>query len=100
MDLRKLHYFAGVVDAGSISKAADSLRVAQPALSKSLRSLERDLGVALLRRSPQGVVATDAARGSMITARSCSSRSTGRVSTCSARPNGRPGWWPSACRTA
>jgi LysR family nitrogen assimilation transcriptional regulator len=60
VDLRKLRYFAGIVEAKSISKAAASLRVAQPALSKSIHSLEQDLGVALLQRSPQGVAATEA----------------------------------------
>jgi LysR family transcriptional regulator, nitrogen assimilation regulatory protein len=60
MDIRKLRYFAGVVEARSISKAAESLHVAQPALSKSLRSLEQDLGATLLQRSAQGVAATEA----------------------------------------
>ncbi len=43
-----------------MSKAAEALHVAQPALSKSLKSLEQQLGVTLLRRSPQGVIATKA----------------------------------------
>jgi LysR family transcriptional regulator, nitrogen assimilation regulatory protein len=60
MDFRKLRYFVGVVEARSMSKAADRLHVAQPALSKSLRSLEDDFGAELLKRSPQGVVATEA----------------------------------------
>lgn len=60
MDLRKLRYFAGVVEAKSISKAAETLNVAQPALSKSIQSLELDLGTPLLQRSAQGVVATEA----------------------------------------
>jgi DNA-binding transcriptional LysR family regulator len=60
MDLRKLRYFAGVVEAKSISKAAESLHVAQPALSKSIQALELDLAAPLLRRSAQGVVTTEA----------------------------------------
>jgi DNA-binding transcriptional LysR family regulator len=44
MDLRKLRYIAEVVEARSMSKAANRLHVAQPALSKSLRSLEDDFG--------------------------------------------------------
>jgi DNA-binding transcriptional LysR family regulator len=60
MDLRKLRYFAGVVEAGSISRAAETLRVAQPALSKSIQALELDLGTTLLQRSAQGVATTDA----------------------------------------
>jgi DNA-binding transcriptional LysR family regulator len=60
MDIRKLRYFAGVVEAKSISRAAETLHVAQPALSKSIQALEADLGTALLQRSPQGVVTTEA----------------------------------------
>ena len=60
MDLRKLRYFAGVVEARSMSKAVEPLHVAQPALSKSLRSLEEELGTALLKRSSHGVAATEA----------------------------------------
>jgi len=60
MDLRKLRYFAGVVEAKSISKAAEALHVAQPALSKSVRALELDLETPLLERSAQGVTTTEA----------------------------------------
>jgi DNA-binding transcriptional LysR family regulator len=60
MEIRKLRYFAGVVEAKSMSKAAESLRVAQPALSKSIQSLEQELGAALLQRSAQGVALTEA----------------------------------------
>ncbi|MCB1488454.1 MAG: LysR family transcriptional regulator [Bauldia sp.] len=60
MDLRKLRYFAGVVEAKSISRAAHALNVAQPALSKSIQALELDLGTPLLQRSRQGVTTTEA----------------------------------------
>ena len=57
-DLRKLHYFMRIVELGSISKAALELRIAQPALSKSMRCLEFDLRTSLLERSAKGVQAT------------------------------------------
>ncbi len=60
MDLRQLRYFAQVVESGSFSKAANELRVAQPALSQHVRNLEEELGVVLLHRSSQGVKATEA----------------------------------------
>jgi DNA-binding transcriptional LysR family regulator len=60
MDLRKLRYFAQIVEAKSMSRAAASLNVAQPALSKSIQSLEQDLETPLLQRSAQGVVTTEA----------------------------------------
>lgn len=55
MDTRKLHYFVRIVDAGSISRAADFLNVAQPALSQHLASLEQEFGRRLLVRTRRGV---------------------------------------------
>ena len=58
MDLRQLKYFQRIVAAGSISKAASELHVAQPALSQQMANLERELGVRLLVRSKRGVQPT------------------------------------------
>jgi LysR family transcriptional regulator, nitrogen assimilation regulatory protein len=58
VQLRQLRYFAGIVDAGSFSRAALTLHVAQPALSQQIADLELDLGVSLLTRSPRGVLPT------------------------------------------
>lgn len=60
MDLRQLRYFIAIVEQGSFSKAAETLNVAQPALSLHVRNMEAELGSPLLFRSPQGVVATEA----------------------------------------
>jgi LysR family nitrogen assimilation transcriptional regulator len=60
MDLRQLRYFSKVVESGSFSKAANQLRVAQPALSQHVRHMEEELGVSLLHRSAHGVRATEA----------------------------------------
>jgi LysR family nitrogen assimilation transcriptional regulator len=60
MNLRQFHYFVGVVDAGSFSRAALSLGVAQPALSLQISNLEQELGTALLVRSQRGVQPTSA----------------------------------------
>jgi len=62
MDVKQLRYFLAIVDAGSISKAAEVLFVAQPSLSYQIASLEGDLGVSLLLRSPLGVVPTEAGK--------------------------------------
>jgi DNA-binding transcriptional LysR family regulator len=52
MELRTLHYFVAVVDAGSVSAAATVVHVTQPAISRQLRQLETELGVDLfIRRS-------------------------------------------------
>lgn len=55
MNLRTLRYFVAIADAGSLSAAAVSLSIAQPALSRQLRDLEADLGMQLLQRSSRGV---------------------------------------------
>ncbi|WP_166487206.1 LysR family transcriptional regulator [Cupriavidus necator] len=60
MELRQLRYLVGVVDAGSVSRAAQSLHVAQPALSAQIARLEEELGARLLIRSVRGVVPTEA----------------------------------------
>ncbi len=59
MDIRQLRYFVQIVEAGSLSRAAEILRIAQPSLSTHLRSLEDELGVELLVRHPRGVTATE-----------------------------------------
>lgn len=50
MELRTLGYFVAVVDAGSVSAAADVVRVTQPAISRQLRQLENELGIELFAR--------------------------------------------------
>ena len=62
MDLRQLQYFLRAVQMSSISKAAAALRVAQPALSRQIRQLESELGVALLTRDGRGVAPTQTGR--------------------------------------
>lgn len=60
IQLRHLRCFVGIVDAGSLSRAATTLYVAQPALSQQMAELEQALGVALLHRSARGVRPTPA----------------------------------------
>ncbi len=59
MDVRQLRYFLSIVEAGSISRAAAQLRVAQPALSQHVANLETELGTRLLLRSQRGVQPTE-----------------------------------------
>lgn len=58
MNLRFLRMFAAVGELGSFSKAADSLHVSQPAVSKGIRELEAEVGEPLLDRNRSGVVLT------------------------------------------
>lgn len=60
LDLRQLRYFVAIVDAGSVSRAATVLHIAQPALSQQLAHLESEIGTKLLRRSVRGVAPTEA----------------------------------------
>ncbi len=59
MNLRQLRYFAQTVEAGNITRAAEQLYVAQPALGLQIRQLEEELGVPLLIRHSRGVTATE-----------------------------------------
>jgi LysR family transcriptional regulator, nitrogen assimilation regulatory protein len=60
MQFRQLRYFVKIVDAGSFSRAATVVHVAQPALSQQVAELEERLGVMLLQRSARGVRPTAA----------------------------------------
>jgi LysR family transcriptional regulator, nitrogen assimilation regulatory protein len=60
MDLRQLRYFVGIVQAGSLSRAADQLRIAQSAISHHLASLESEVGKPLVTRGPRGIHLTEA----------------------------------------
>jgi DNA-binding transcriptional LysR family regulator len=60
MDLRQLRYFVGIVQAGSVSRAASRLHVAQSAISQHLARLESELNQKLVIRGPKGTALTDA----------------------------------------
>lgn len=60
METRRLATFVRIVDVGSLTRAADVLHIAQPALSQQINALEAELGQRLLIRSKQGVEPTEA----------------------------------------
>lgn len=62
MELRTLSYFVAVVDAGTVSAAAERVRVTQPSLSRQVRQLERELGVELFERHGGRLVLSSAGR--------------------------------------
>jgi DNA-binding transcriptional LysR family regulator len=58
MDLRDIEYFAVIAEHGHLGRAAEALGLGQPALSISLRRLEREADAKLVRRTPKGVELT------------------------------------------
>jgi LysR family transcriptional regulator of abg operon len=68
MKLNQLRALVAIAKAGSIQEAARLLHLTQPALSKSVRELEREVGVPLLVRSSKGATLTPC--GAMIARRS------------------------------
>src|SRR5262245_39212455 len=59
MELRDIEYFAVVAEHGNVRRAAEALDLSPPALSKSLRRLEKSVGAKLVKRTPKGVELTD-----------------------------------------
>ena len=62
MDIRQLRTFRTVAELGSLSKAADRLRIAQPGLSRQIKLLEQELRVQLFVRNGRGMLLTGAGR--------------------------------------
>ena len=62
MELRQLQLFNEVAKHKSITKAAEAMHLSQPALSKSIRALEEELGMTLIIRTNKTSDLTDAGR--------------------------------------
>lgn len=60
MELHQLRYFLAVVDEGTFSAAAQAVRISQSGVSTQIQKLERELGVALIDRTPRRVAPTAA----------------------------------------
>src|SRR5579875_3676789 len=60
VDLRRLRYFVATVDAGSATRAAHTLHVTQPVLSRQLQLLQKEVGLRLFRRDGRDLRLTHA----------------------------------------
>lgn len=68
MDIRQIEYFSEVAKHLSFTKAASTLHVSQPSISKAIQNLEAELGVPLFYRSSKQLELTDAGRAVLINA--------------------------------
>jgi DNA-binding transcriptional LysR family regulator len=91
MEIRYLRYFVAVADEGSITAAANRLRVAQPSLSRQLRLLEHEIGAALMERNSRGVLLTEAGSAFAVAARDILSAIDRAVADARARAHGTVG---------
>ncbi len=60
MDLKQLKYFISIADFGSMTRASESLNIAQPALTQQVAKLEADLRTRVFDRGTSGVKLTPA----------------------------------------
>jgi DNA-binding transcriptional LysR family regulator len=70
LSLSQLRQFVALAEAGSVGGAARALGISQPAATKSLRTLEAELGVALIRRTARGTELTKHGHTFLLRARS------------------------------
>ena len=69
MELRQVEHVIGVVEHGGFTRAAAALHISQPALSQSVRTLERELGSDLFVRAGRSVTLTAAGEAFLAPAR-------------------------------
>jgi DNA-binding transcriptional LysR family regulator len=69
MELRQLRYFVEIAEQASFTRAAETLAVAQPALTAQMHKLEAEFGAPLFIRTKRGITLTDVGRATLDAAR-------------------------------
>ena len=91
MELRHLRYFVAVAEEQNVSRAAVRLHVSQPPLSRQIRNLEDELGIALFDHGAKAVWLTEAGRVFLIEARMILQRVEGAVQMAKEAAGGKRG---------
>ena len=91
MELRHLRYFVAVAEEQNVTRAAARLHVSQPPLSRQIRYLEDELGVALFEHSAKAVRLTEAGRVFLAEAGAVVQRADEAVQTVRAVASGQRG---------
>ncbi len=91
MELRHLRYFVAVAEEQNVTRAAARLHVSQPPLSRQIRDLEDELGVALFDHGAKAVKLTEAGRVLLVEARAALQRVAEAVQLTKAVASGKRG---------
>ena len=91
MELRHLRYFVAVAEEQNVTRAARRLHVSQPPLSRQIRDLENELGIALFEHGAKAVRLTEAGRVFLTEVRAVLQRAHEAVQIAKATANGQRG---------